>query len=33
MVMKPAAVGDPLWNCVRQLFTDAQIHARSVMAR
>ena len=27
---KPTAVGHPLWNCVRQLFADRQIHGRSV---
>ena len=27
---EPTAFGHPLWNCVRQLFADGQIHARSV---
>ncbi len=27
---KPTALGDPLRNCVRQLFADGQIHVRSV---
>jgi hypothetical protein len=26
---KPTALGHPLWNCVRQLFADGQIHASS----
>ena len=25
---KPTAFSDPLWNCVRQLFADGQIHLR-----
>ena len=27
---KPTALSHPLWNCVRQLFADGQIHGRSV---
>jgi hypothetical protein len=27
---EPTALGHPLWNCVRQLFANGQIHARSV---
>jgi hypothetical protein len=26
---EPTALGHPLWDCVRQLFSDGQIHARA----
>ena len=27
---KPTAFGDPLWDCVRQLFADGQIHVTKI---